>query len=115
MKPRSATPSNGSTKKQVQARLKTRTPSTRPKTTAISTAIQIPHIQIENNERKLNARPDPIDFRDRMFEPTLIEVPPRIQLAEYLRYGVAVLNQGSEGACTGFGLATVAHYLLRRR
>ncbi len=63
----------------------------------------------------LNARPDPIDFRDRMFEPTLIEVPPRIQLAEYMRYGVPVVNQGTEGACTGFGLSTVANYLLRRR
>ena len=55
-------------------------------------------MQIVGNERKLNARPDPIDFRDRMFEPTLIEVPPRIQLAEYRRYGVPILNQGSEGA-----------------
>ena len=72
-------------------------------------------MQIAGNDRKLNARPDPIDFRDRMFEPTLIEVPPRIQLAEYMRYGVPVVNQGTEGACTGFGLATVANYLLRRR
>jgi hypothetical protein len=29
--------------------------------------------------------------------------------------GVPILDQGREGACTGFGLATVAHYLLRRR
>jgi hypothetical protein len=26
-----------------------------------------------------------------------------------------ILDQGTEGACTGFGLATVVHYLLRRR
>ena len=32
---------------------------------------------------QLNARPDPIDFRDLMFEPTLIEVPPHITLDEY--------------------------------
>ena len=33
----------------------------------------------------------------------------------YRRWQVPILDQGTEGACTGFGLATVAHYLLRRR
>ena len=28
---------------------------------------------------------------------------------------VPILDQGTEGACTGFGLATVVHYLLRTR
>jgi len=32
---------------------------------------------------KLTARPDPIDFRDLMFEPTLVEVPQQITLADY--------------------------------
>lgn len=62
-----------------------------------------------------DARPDTIDFRDRMYEPTLVEVPPRVELQEYLDYQVPVLQQGPEGACTGFALVTVAHYLLRRR
>ena len=65
--------------------------------------------------RTLDALPDTLDFRDRMFEPTLVEVPLRIPLEEYRRWLVPVLDQGSEGACTGFGLATVAHYPLRRR
>src|SRR6476619_489041 len=65
--------------------------------------------------RTLDARPDTLDFRDRMFEATLIEVPTERPLANYLKAGVPILNQGNEGACTGFGLATVVHYLLRTR
>jgi hypothetical protein len=64
---------------------------------------------------KLDAMPDPLDFRDQMFAPTLVEVPRRIALDSYRAIGVPILDQGSEGACTGFGLATVAHYLLLRR
>ena len=63
----------------------------------------------------LDARPDTLDFRDRMFEPTLIEVQTERPLDDYRRMKVPVLDQGTEGACTGFGLATVVHYLLRTR
>lgn len=63
----------------------------------------------------LGARPDTVDFRDKMYEATLIEVPSFMDLDAYKRYGVPILDQGREGACTGFGLATVAHYLLRTR
>src|SRR5262249_11933923 len=65
--------------------------------------------------RHLDARPDTLDFRDRMFEATLIEVPTERPLARYLKVGVPILDQGRQGACTGFGLATVIHYLLRTR
>ena len=65
--------------------------------------------------RKLNVRRDTLDFRDRMFEATLIEVPTHVPLAAYRKHRVPVLDQGEEGACTGFGLATVANYLLARR
>jgi len=50
-----------------------------------------------------------------MFTPTLIEVPTEHPLAAYRKWKVPILNQGTEGACTGFGLATVIHYLLRSR
>src|SRR5882672_1784083 len=65
--------------------------------------------------RHLDARPDTLDFRDRMFEPTLIEVPTSRPLEQYRKAKVPILDQGTEGACTGFGLATVIHYLLRTR
>jgi hypothetical protein len=62
-----------------------------------------------------DARPDTLDFRDRMYVPSLHEVPTRINLEDYKGWAVPILNQGREGACTGFGLATVANYLFRRR
>lgn len=63
--------------------------------------------------RVLNARPDAIDFRDKIYSATLIEVPEERSLEEYKKYKVPILDQGMEGACTGFGLATMIHYLLR--
>jgi hypothetical protein len=50
-----------------------------------------------------------------MFRPTLIEVQTERALDEYREVGVPILDQGAEGACTGFGLSTVVHYLLRTR
>jgi len=66
-------------------------------------------------ERKLDALPDTVDFRDTIFVPTLIRVQAQTDLNAYRGLAIPVLNQGSEGACTGFGLATVANYLLRAR
>lgn len=63
--------------------------------------------------RVLDARRDALDFRDKMYVPTLIEVPMRISLDSYRALRTPILDQGREGACTGFGLATVANYLLR--
>jgi hypothetical protein len=65
--------------------------------------------------RTFDARPDTMDFRDRMFVPTLVEVPSRRPLEIYLKVKPPILDQGSEGACTGFGLAAMANYLLRIR
>lgn len=66
-------------------------------------------------ERRLTARPDSVDFRDLMYVPTLVEVPPEKPLANDQALGIPVLDQGSEGACTGFGLATLANFLLATR
>ncbi|HMN22519.1 MAG TPA: glycoside hydrolase family 19 protein [Ottowia sp.] len=65
--------------------------------------------------RTLDVRPDTLDFRDLMYTPTLVEVPTHVPLGDYLDWQVPILDQGSEGACTGYGLATVAQYLLQRR
>jgi hypothetical protein len=69
----------------------------------------------EKIARTLDAMPDTVDFRDAMYSPALIEVPPVSDLNGYRKLKIPVLDQGSEGACTGFGLATVANYLLSGR
>jgi hypothetical protein len=66
-------------------------------------------------QRTLDARPDTIDFRDQMYVPTLTEVPIEVRLSDYQKAGVTILDQGAEGACAGFGLASVCNYLLRTR
>lgn len=70
-------------------------------------------------ERGLDARPDRLDLRDFPYHPPVTSLPavyPSDQglaeiAAKYLQAGM-VLNQGMEGACTGFGLAAVVNYLL---
>lgn len=76
----------------------------------------------KKERRNLDARPDTIDFRDQMFVATLVEVPVELTVERYLqsyrrytRRDVPILNQGNEGACTGFGLAAVCNYLLGTR
>jgi hypothetical protein len=65
-----------------------------------------------------DARPDRIDFRDLFYRPPLIslerEYPSATSIAQYLaKYSDdgMILDQGKEGACTGFGLAAVINYL----
>src|SRR5258708_395949 len=70
-------------------------------------------MKVAFSDRALNVRKDTLDFRDHMYIPTLVEVPAYRTLEDYRRAKVPVLDQGKDGACTGFGLATVAHYLLR--
>lgn len=78
---------------------------------AILTQKKLPPVE----GKVLNARPDTIDFRDKMFAATLFEVPSSIPLADYQKRKIPILDQGQEGACTGFGLATVIHFLLKTR
>lgn len=59
----------------------------------------------------LNALADAPDFRDRYYEPSLIELLPEITPPPEL----SILNQGTEGACTGFGLAAVINKLNQDR
>jgi len=69
---------------------------------------------------QLDARPDRIDLRDRPYEPPLRSLDPEFPPNEYVNkyfplYKDLVLNQGKEGACTGFGLAATINYLFWRR
>jgi hypothetical protein len=57
--------------------------------------------RVKSAARRLDARPDTLDFRDRMFGATLIEVPTERPLANYLKAGVPILDQGREGAGPG--------------
>ncbi|MBY5721779.1 C1 family peptidase [Rhizobium leguminosarum] len=55
----------------------------------------------------LNVRPDPIDFRDRIYEPRLIEISTVLPPPDLAALGLAVRSQGSEGSCTGQALGAV--------
>lgn len=66
----------------------------------------------ERIHRKLDAFPDKIDIRDWMYQPTLQPLPDRIVNTPNVP---AILDQGSEGACTGFALAAVINYQLAAR
>ena len=61
---------------------------------------QFPSLAIAGEDRELNVRPDPPDIRDRFYEPALIKLENKIDN----RDPKMVLDQGQEGACTGFGL-----------
>ena len=70
----------------------------------------------------LDARPDRPDLRDRIYQPPLVSLPHQYPPPEWIktylpRYSKAglILDQGEEGACTGFGLAAVVNYLLFRQ
>jgi hypothetical protein len=62
---------------------------------------------------KRDAFPDRVDVRDWLYQPTLAPLPDALigpQLAANM-----VLDQGNEGACTGFALAAVINYHLAQR
>lgn len=72
--------------------------------------------------RTFNASKDPVDLRDRAFMPRVQSLPDcfpddahvKQLLPGYIGAGL-ILNQGQEGACTGFGLACVINYLRWRK
>jgi hypothetical protein len=77
------------------------------------------HMQVGTATQLLDARPDRLDLRDLPYRPALRALPRAYPsevhveqfLGGYVRGGF-ILNQGQEGACTGFGLAAVVNYLL---
>lgn len=67
-----------------------------------------PFLTSQPIKRTKNVVPDAPDLRDRIYAPPVMVVP-----KERLdpNYDPPVLNQHDTNACTGFGLATVLHYL----
>lgn len=54
--------------------------------------------------RTLDAFPDKIDLRDWEYQPTLRALPDEIVNCQHVP---EILDQGTEGACTGFALAAI--------
>lgn len=76
-----------------------REPETRPSTA-------------ERIGRTLDAVPDRVDARDFVYQPRLGPLPDQLVNCDLVP---EILDQGSEGACTGFALAAVIGYLLKAR
>ncbi len=64
-------------------------------------------MRVLGKKRTLNVLGDPPDIRDRMYEPALVGLQPSLKKI----VPDLVLDQGTEGACTGFGLAAVINLL----
>ena len=87
-----------------------------PKTTrpaASSRREQEPEVTTgEKIKRRLDAHPDRIDVRDWFYQPPLASLPDQIINCASVP---SILDQGREGACTGYALAAVINYLLGAR
>ena len=66
----------------------------------------------EKINRKLDAVPDRIDVRDWFYQPALAPLPDQLINIDLVP---EILDQGSEGACTGFALGAVINFQLAHR
>ena len=66
---------------------------------------------VRPKDRVLNVKADPPDLRDRIYKPALIPLEPTIEPPG----DSIILDQGREGACTGFALAAAINFLLDRQ
>ncbi len=89
------------------------TEATYPKTTQPSAEKQrvkpAHRTTAEKINKTLDAFPDKIDIRDWFYQPTLSPLPEQYINFDYIPL---ILDQGTEGACTGFALAAVINYHL---
>lgn len=76
------------------------------------TRIKTARAKREASAARSTVRKDPIDLRDRMYEPPLIDLPPRLDNRKRVP---KILDQGQEGSCTGFGLAATVNFLHSNR
>jgi hypothetical protein len=61
-------------------------------------------------DKRLDAFPDRIDLRDWFYQPALISLPDSLVNIPLIKPSM-ILDQGQEGACTGFALAAVVNCL----
>jgi hypothetical protein len=64
--------------------------------------------------QRLDAFPDRIDLRDWFYQPALIALPDSLVSCPLIKPEM-ILDQGQEGACTGFALAAVVNFLRAKR
>ncbi len=64
--------------------------------------------KLRRSGKKLDAFPDRIDVRDWFYQPTLTALPDKMVNCDSVPM---ILDQGQEGACTGFALAAVINFL----
>ena len=85
--------------------------TTQPKTTRPPGASRrtpaVPRTVEKQIQQRLDALPDRIDIRDWLYRPALDPLPDTIVNCDRVP---GILNQGQEGACTGFALAAVIQY-----
>ncbi|MEN9975142.1 MAG: hypothetical protein RLZZ282_1148 [Verrucomicrobiota bacterium] len=62
--------------------------------------------------RKLDAMPDRVDLRDWFYQPSLAALPDQIVNCDHVP---EILDQGQQGACTGYALAAVINFHLEMR
>src|SRR5688572_28409922 len=105
-------PAKKSTRAAVADSSEQRSPkTTRPEASQRRTQEQATE-QVRAGGRKFDAFPDRIDYRDWVYQPHLVALPDQIVNCDSVP---AILDQGQEGACTGFALAAVVNYLLAER
>lgn len=99
-------------KQQAEKRTSSRTKKTALAEKEVQSAQAAIVSTAERIGRTLDAFPDRVDIRDWWYQPRLAALPDQIINCHHVP---TVLDQGTEGACTGFALAAVINFLLARR
>ncbi|HSE97962.1 MAG TPA: hypothetical protein VLD57_06785, partial [Blastocatellia bacterium] len=104
------------TGRKTTRRKRTASQKSHPKTTrpaAIDRRLPPDEGRVEKKlKRTFDAQPDRIDTRDRWYNPPLSPLPDQVISCDSVP---AILDQGTEGACTGFALAAVINFQLAAR
>jgi hypothetical protein len=84
------------------------------KTVSASTERPLKTSAEKATRQRLDAFPDRIDLRDLFYQPSLISLPDALVSCPLIKPAM-ILDQGREGACTGFALAAVVNFLRARQ